>query len=350
MPNQLTYLYRLSKGEINYGPCTITVTTEVQHQTSVEVYEYCHESNISTSEFSMTNEVSVSGVVDVFDVGGSSAQTFATTATKATETGQDITTYESEFVSEKEEVKREVPDGSCLVHYVQVDLLCFTVNGGKRQYCHVPYSDTIIEAVDEKDLTDLSNGRFYMDKGSWEIVTTRYPSIKLDDIDALARELDPLPMTVDEFEAMGRVGIRNISSDKCLDGRAPGYDEVFITGSNPYQYAALRWKIEKVEGNYALRSIGSNKYLDGRTSKYAGKNGALLVTDRTPMGDSCLQWKIEKVGSTGYYSLLSLSSDCYVDGRNAGYSGNQVWLSPSTTDPSTHVPFQWKIYSLEDGL
>jgi len=293
----------------------------------------------------MTNEVSVSGVVKAFDIGASSSSTFATTSTQAKETGKDITTFEKDFVSSKTEITRTIPQDSCLCHYVLVDLLCFTVNGGKRQYSHVPRSDTLIEALDKDAFARIANGTIHMEKKSWEIVTSRFPSIQLDDVEALARELTPLDMKVDELTAMGRVGIKSCSSHKCLDGRNPENNEVYITSGNPYNSRLFQWTIEEVDGNYAIKSVSSQKYLDGRNSSFANKNGALCLTGRVPKGDSALQWKIEKVD--GNFALKSISSGLHIDGRNPDYNANEVWLTNRA--PQGETALQWEIFTIEDA-
>ena len=90
----LQYFHRLSKGTIMHGPLNYEVTTELQKTTSVEIYDYCHEQNSSSSEFSMSSEISVNGILEAFDIGATMSTSFAEISTKATEQGKDIKSFE----------------------------------------------------------------------------------------------------------------------------------------------------------------------------------------------------------------------------------------------------------------
>lgn len=195
--NMLQYYHRLSKGNIHAGPATITVTSETQKTISIEIFEYCHRENSSSEEFSMGNEVSIGGAFNAFDISNSYSNTFSSVSTKATQEGREIKTYQEEFTSDKTEITRELKDGEFLVHYVLIDLFCFTVNGGtKKHYVRVPRSDTIVEALDKDALDLISKGTIHLEKESFSVLSSRYPSINLDDIPVLARELTPLNIEV----------------------------------------------------------------------------------------------------------------------------------------------------------
>ena len=189
----LQYFHRLSKGTIMHGPMTYEVTSELQKTTSIEIYEFCHEQNTSSSEFSMSNEISVSGVIKAFDIGATMSTSFAEISTKATEEGKEIKTYEEQISLDVTKLTRVLEDEEFLVYYVLIDLLCYTVNGGtKKYYAKIPHDDTVIEVMNKDSLDQLAKGTIHVEKDSFNIVASRYPSIKLDDISALARQLTPI--------------------------------------------------------------------------------------------------------------------------------------------------------------
>ena len=129
----LQYFHRLSKGTIQHGPMEYEVTAELQKKTSVEVYKFYHEENSTSSEFSMSNEISVSGVVKAFDIGATNTTSFAEISTKATEEGKEIKTYEEQISSHVTKLTRDMKDEEFLVYYVLIELLCYTVNGGDKE-------------------------------------------------------------------------------------------------------------------------------------------------------------------------------------------------------------------------
>ena len=192
MAHMLQYFHRLSKGTIMHGPMTYEVTKEQQKTTSVEIYEFCHEQNSTSSEFSMSSEISVGGVIKAFDLGATMSTSFAKISTEATEEGREIKSFQEQISSDVTTFTREMKDGDFLVYYVLIDLLCYTVNGGtKKYYAKIPHADTVIEVMDKDSLDQLAKGTIHVENETFHIVASRYPSIKLDDIPALARKLTP---------------------------------------------------------------------------------------------------------------------------------------------------------------
>ena len=176
-----------------HGPMTYEVTKELQKTTSVEIYEFCHEHNSTSSAFSMSSEISVSGVLKAFDLGATMSTSFAKISTITTEEGKEIKSFEEQIYSDVTKITRNLKDEEFLVYYVLIDLLCYTVNGGtKKYYAKIPHADTVIEVMDKDSLDQLAKGTIHVENESFNIVASRYTSIKLDDIPALARKLTPL--------------------------------------------------------------------------------------------------------------------------------------------------------------
>lgn len=325
----LTYYHRLSKGNIQYGPYSQTVTVEKQQECSIEVFEFCHKENTSSTEFSMSNELSVGGVFKVFDFGASVSTSFAAASTSATKTGRDIKNFSKDFLSTKTETKREVPKGSFLAYYALIDMICFTVKGGKKQYLRIPRGDIVVEPMTEAELQMLSEGKFLLEKKSWSIVTDRFPNVELDDIDQLARDLIPKDIeeledeNIDPLAMMGNVYIQGRNSHKYFDGRNPQHNLVFMSGGMSNY---MKWEIKKVtDGKYSFKSHSSGKYLDGGSYPVPGVEGAVRISHGNPPNDTRLQW--EAIPRGKYYSLRNVSSRLYIDGRGPSQSGDDMTLA-----------------------
>ena len=64
---------------------------------------------------------------------------------------------------------------------------------------------------------------------------------------------------------------------------------------------------------YISKSLTSDKYLDGRNAEHIGMTGVVYVKNFTPgYNDAYLQRTVEKVGDN--YFLKSKSSGAYLDG------------------------------------
>lgn len=256
-PHKLSYYQRLSKGSIYWGPVNIKVSAEQQRETSLEVFEFSHEENTSGREFSMTNEISVSGVAKAFGVSGSHSNTFATYSTKATKEGKEIREYKSEFLSEKMELDWSIPDDSVLVHYVLIDLYCFTVNGGERQYVRIPRNDVVVEPLEERDIQQLAASDLHVDRRSFEVVSARW-DVQLDNIDYLARNLTPKDITASKNVSYGDkiiLQVNSLDNRWLTGGRGGGNEGVFTRDklSSTYESTtaaeSYQWIVRSEVGN-----------------------------------------------------------------------------------------------------
>ncbi len=373
--SRLQYYHRLSKGSIHYGPATINITSETQQTTSIEVYEFCHEQNSSSNEFSMTNEVSISGVVKAFDIGASHSNTFSKVSTKATQEGKDIKTYQEEFTSRKVEISRELKDDQFLVHYVLINLCCFTINGGtEKHYARIPCSDTIVEALDKDEMERISKGTIHLEKDSFQVVASRYPSIKLDDIPVLARKLTPFNIEVNLSSAVILWILNHMSNGSCI------YDSIsFLVIScattdsflffNPicywppaHQVALGTRKTSSHEESYSDRGTGSREdlsvwksrlfdneyrilYIATTSRHYSGE--VLVVTQGMYHGKPALaapkhfecQWTDRSTGGNRDGSLwkaIPPSSD-YVALSDVAIHRSNDGLSPGVTMAANHI-------------
>jgi len=193
--SNLTYFRKLRRGTTDYGPVTITDSTFKHEEASIENYEYCHQENTSSREFSMTNEVSVSGVVKAFDIGATHSNTFAHISTEAERTGNEIKSFQKQFVQVSEKKERTIKEGQFLAFYSAVKVCCFTVNRGKRQYSYIPASDVFVKPMFPKDIRSLiDEGLHYVDSQSWSSVG--HQDMKFDDISELLKTLKPLNIEV----------------------------------------------------------------------------------------------------------------------------------------------------------
>jgi len=116
--------------------------------------------------------------------------------------------------------------------------------------------------------------------------------------------------------------LNNISSQCYLDGRGQSRKVVLITNRDPSAYKGkfLQWKIEELaNGNFTLKGMVSNSYLDGREN-------LVKVTDESPMSNSGLQWKIEKLKD----SIPNIDPNFDIDVKRieASYFGFRVAPSP----------------------
>ena len=66
------------------------------------------------------------------------------------------------------------------------------MGGTKKYYAKIPHDDTVIEVMDKDSLDQLAKGTIHVENETFDIVASRYLSIKLDYIPTLARKLTPL--------------------------------------------------------------------------------------------------------------------------------------------------------------
>ena len=141
----------------------------------------------------------------------------------------------------------------------------------------------------------------------------------------------------------GIVNIRSASSHNYLDGRgarSTGTDKLFLTNRSPAGDTYLQWEIIPYGETFALRSVSSGNYLDGRGPGMTGLHQVAL-TNRSPDGDTYLQWEVVPYGET--FALRSVSSRNYLDGRDPADTGPQVALTNRIPDGDIYL--QWEITS-----
>lgn len=336
--NCLAYYHRIQPRGTGtlYGPSTHEFTTEVFAQTTVQSYEFCHAQNSESRSNTTEADIEVGGVLKAFNIGLSASTSFSSASEKANQTGREITEFQDEYVKTISSSKYTLEAGQFLSYYILVDVYCYTVNGGSRQFVHVPGSDVFCQPMNEDEMKRLAQSSILFEASSWRAVASRY-NIELDNINSLKYTLTPVAIGSDPLVAMGKVTIQSVTSKKYLNGRntVKGNEEVYI-GRKENIYT--EWTIEKYDGLFSFKSVSSGYYLDGRNSNYKNMNGALLVTNRNPRGDHYLQWKVES-NNQGKYELKSVSSGLYINGRNSNYHTNQVWLTD--TDSSDHL--RWTI-------
>ena len=98
----------------------------------------------------------------------------------------------------------------------------------------------------------------------------------------------------------------------------------------------LQFKISSVGCSlYSILSVSSGQFLDGRNP---GMSDPLLNGAQDATSNKYLQWRITPVGFQ-HFSIRSESSGQYLDGRNPGME--EPLLSCGSRDPKTDSYLQW---------
>jgi len=221
MPSaQLTYLLRVSSpgGMLVKGPVRdMELNDEYECRTRLASFEYCHTQSSQATQFAMQNNVSVSGIVKAFNISASHASQYATASEKACQQGVQISRFQEEFVKHGMKQKIQLKEGEVLVHYMQIQLLCFTIDNGQQRYLHVPSSEVVHEVMSEAGLRKLA-GSWNLDRDSWEIVMRAHniPTTPMNTLQAGLGVMS-LPSGVRRIPYGALVGIFSESNGKRLD-------------------------------------------------------------------------------------------------------------------------------------
>lgn len=303
--SNLTYYHRVSTGGIVKGPVEYTYSVERQREASIETFEYAHNENKSTMTDSMTTSVGVGAVFKAIDVSFGLENSFTRVTEKSVSTGKEIKSFASEFVRTSEKRKYNLGEDEFVATYVPIQLVCFTVNGGKRQYANIPISETICVPVDEEEIKKLMANEpgYLLEKKSWRAVTDLFRNVELHDIDALAKKLEPVNFVI---KPQGTVtvhlegpGDKDFKFDtwagtKGESRRLEGFQIKNITGGLKLEYMAH------------LQTVGDTPW----TSGFVGTRGkerrvegfAIRIKGPNPSGFS-VQYRahIENQGDTRWY-------------------------------------------------
>ena len=151
----------------------------------------------------------------------------------------------------------------------------------------------------------------------------------------------------------GTFNIKSISSGLYLDGRHKGVgDGIHVqildkTADEASESGYFKWRLQEHvfegETRYSIQSVSSELYLDGRDPNHTGIQ--LFLTGRKPEGDRYLMWDLEK--APRFCRIHSVSSGNYMDGRNPEHVGIQVYLSPPRKTNTKY--FDWEFTELSDG-
>jgi len=301
----LIYYHRLNTGGIIKGPVEYTYSAEKQREASIETFEYAHKENKSTMTESMTNSVGVEAVFKAIDLNFGHENSFTRVTEKSVKTGREIKEFEKEFVKTSETRKYILGEDEFVASYVPIQLICFTVNGGKRQYANIPISESITVPADEEEIKKMmaNSAGFLLEKKSWRAVTDLFHNVELHDIDALAKTLEPVNFPI---HPKGTVtvhlqskGDRDHKFDawagtKGEDRRLEGFQIKDISGGLKLEYMA---HIQSL-GDTAWTSgfVGTkdqSKHLEGFAIRIKGPN---------PAGFSVrYRAHIQTQGDTGWY-------------------------------------------------
>jgi len=133
------------------------------------------------------------------------------------------------------------------------------------------------------------------------------------------------------------VSIQSASSDNYLDGRSPGKTgvKVNLTNRSPIGNKFLQWKLISFGDKWAIQSVSSSNYLDGRSP---GTTGVKVNLTDDFLGRN-LQWYIIPYGDT--YAIKSVSSGNLLDGRSRDTTGIKVMLTNRNPDYDDFL--KWKI-------
>jgi len=161
----------------------------------------------------------------------------------------------------------------------------------------------------------------------------------------------------EDFLTPNRVyAIKNMTCKGLLDGSIPeqGRREqgVNLNIRGGYERPALdnpdyQWLLQISDGNYVLKNLSSNEYLDARNalSRPLGKLGAfgnhgkkMETTDVEPSGYKYAQWEIKKMISGGY-TLRCIGNEGYL-----GFIG--IVLVFKEENPEKKLNLHWKIKKL----
>jgi len=197
--SSLTYYHRLNTGGIVKGPVKYTHSVEQQKEASIESFEYCYKENKLTMTESMTNSVELSGVFKFLSASIGNETTFAEVSEEAVRTGEEIRTFQKKFVKTSTMREYDLNEDEFVATYIVVKLMCFTVNGGKKQYAHVPLGERINAPMNEKRIKNMmaNQSGFLLEKNSWMTVTDLMHDVDLDDIDELKDKLVPVNFEID---------------------------------------------------------------------------------------------------------------------------------------------------------
>jgi len=144
----------------------------------------------------MTNEVSINGVLKGLDIGATHSSTFTKVSTESTQSGREVRQVAIETVVVSDKLSYTLKEGQFLGLYKVIDVYCYQINGGKKQYVRLP-KPFVYEPLDHVSLKALSESQFHMDEKSWSNVARRYNDIKLDNITEAMRGMTPQNITFD---------------------------------------------------------------------------------------------------------------------------------------------------------
>jgi len=346
--DSLTY-FRMLPGKLIYGPVKKTITDSESKSSETETFVYSHRENTSSSEFSMTNEISISGVLKAFDIGASHSHSFSKASAESLRTGNEMRQVSQKYVSGTTTKEYDIKDDTFLCQYAPIKVVCFTINGGARHYCTIPAGSVTVRPVGKEDLQRLSDGSYLLDKETWGSVAAEYPSLVLDDIRAAIKQLVPRDIKVEGYVAPGTYKIKTTyhPNSGCPAGwglsawRTPSdgvrnHVSTWVAAHAGDEWPCL-WEIKpgREEGTYQIVTKQHTKSqhpggwglsafpLHGAKRNHVSTRIAVHEGSVWPM-----DWKIVKNKSSNTYKILT--TDHFAGGQVPGW-GLSAW-GPKISD------------------
>jgi len=339
-----------------YGAEEITLSAEKQDEYSEEVFEFCYEQNSIESSFSESRERAVGIEKGFFGFGSTKTSEFTEASVKATEEGKDITEYTSNMTTKKVEAKFILEEGEVLLSYAPIVVLCYTLNGGEKEYCNIPKSNIITKKFDETKLSEFSNNN-KLDQFSWEEVNKEFPDkLHLTNVQEEIKKMSPkqispiaVPVSTLSSEPNApkqkKVAIQSVKNGNYLKGYKFKDNTVEVklgvnSGRTILSHNDLAWVIEDLHnGYYAIKCVanleGGLCYMDGSgEDKPSTHRIPLRTKERDPKNDAYLQWKIIPKNGTSNYQIESRSSGFRLDVREDSDDA-KLWL---TKDHKVNAP------------
>ncbi|KAI8894787.1 hypothetical protein BC833DRAFT_603620 [Globomyces pollinis-pini] len=110
---------------------------------------------------------------------------------------------------------------------------------------------------------------------------------------------------------IGIVNIYHASKKITLAAKSGSPGNVISLQEAANDSKSCQWNIQPIKDDlYSIENMGSKCWLDGR--EVAGETVLVSASNRNPLTDKYLQWKILKVSRSGY-CLKSVSSNCMVE-------------------------------------
>lgn len=163
-------------------------------------------------------------------------------------------------------------------------------------------------------------------------------------------------MTQFEFVEGDVLHLRNLLSKGYLDGRNKGMtgDNLLLNFNEGYYgNYYMQWKVmhrvDKRKNTYTLRSMSSDLYLDGRGPRDENKIHLTSSTNRNPAFENFFEWEFEVLPGLGRVALKSISSNRYIDGRAPGYN-KPLLADANRFDPSKEKGLQWIITKVDPPI